>query len=239
MSSEPQWQEQDSQLFINYGTLFVPQREAIFAATGALLPARSGGTILELACGAGELAAHLLAAHADVDYTALDMSPAMLAAAAERLQPFAPRVQLQQADLAASDWRQFSQLRAIVSSLAVHHLDDAAKQQLFRDCRRMLADDGVFVLFDVVRHRRDEVRLVAAADWDSEVAERSRRIVGDDGPLQFFRSEDWNMYASAEIDPVDKPSTVRQLLNWLSDAGFSEVDLVRQYAGHALIAAYG
>jgi hypothetical protein len=37
---------------------------------------------------------------------------------------------------------------------------------------------------------------------------------------------------------ADQPATTQQLLNWLSDAGFSEVDLVRQSAGHALPAAF-
>src|SRR5262245_59061112 len=83
-----------------------PWREAFFRAFVAelegLLPVR--GAILELGSGPGFLARRILESHPQIDYTALDFSPAMHALAQQHLGPLAARARLVVADFKRSGW---------------------------------------------------------------------------------------------------------------------------------------
>lgn len=122
------WSEETSASFIAYGRFFNPERERQFEVIGDLMAAAFGGErnplIVELCCGAGDLAAHLLARFPAVRYLALDGSPAMLAQTARQCAPFRERVKTELFDIASDGWRSMAERpRAVVSSLAVHHLD--------------------------------------------------------------------------------------------------------------------
>jgi tRNA (cmo5U34)-methyltransferase len=234
--STPQWSEENSQAFLDYGRYFVPQREEQVATVCALVPAVEGPFLaLDLACGEGLLAEAILARFPAATVRGLDLSPAMLARAAGRLAAYGERFQTQQFDLADTAWRQPDETaHAIVSSLSIHHLDGAQKQALFRDLWRMLAPGGALVIADVVLAASPEARELAAVAWDAEVARRAVELDGTMAALEFFQREGWNMYRADLTDDIDKPSPLADQLRWLAEAGFVAVDVSWMLAGHAI-----
>ena len=73
--------------------------------------------------------------------------------------------------------------------------------------------------------------------WDDGVRTRAIELDGDLAMLDFFRRDGWNYYADPLSDPVDQPSSLREQLNWLSDAGLVGVDVHWLKAGHAIFSA--
>lgn len=236
-SGAPQWSEGDSQTFLDYGRYFVPERETQIDIICTLLPRVRPLHVLELSCGEGLLAEAILERHPDSLLTGLDRSPAMLAAAAQRLARFGDRFQAQPFDMVARDWREVARpVHAVVSSLAVHHLDGAQKRELFSDIARMLAPGGALIIADLVQPADAHGVQVAAQGWDTAVRRRSLELDGDLRGLELFERERWNMYRYPEQgpDPVDKPSRLFDQLTWLTQAGFADVDMFWMQAGHAI-----
>lgn len=98
--------------------------------------------ILELGVGTGETSRRVLARHPGARLVGIDASAAMLGEA-----------HLDGADLRVSRLEEplpEGPFDLAVSCLAVHHLDGAGKRDLFRRIADTLAEDGLFVLGDVV-----------------------------------------------------------------------------------------
>jgi len=143
------------------------------------------------------------------------------------------------AAIAGTAWRRFdAPLRAVVSSLAVHHLDGAAKRRLFADMHSALAPGGVFVLADVIEPATPAGQAIAATMWDQEARRRSSRTNGGDAAFAAFQNSGWNHFHAEALDPVDKPSRLTEHLDWLRAAGFVDVDLHWMMAGHVLLSAW-
>lgn len=234
------WSEETSASFIAYGRFFNPERERQFDVIGDLVAAAADGEsrplILELCCGAGDLAAYLLGRFPAARYLALDGSPAMLAETTRQCASMGGRLTTQQFDLGSDDWRQMrEQPRVVVSSLAVHHLDGDGKRKLFRDLHGLLASGGAFVLADIMRPTSVAGFAVAAEAYERAVAERSLKERGDFSMLEKLRELRWNYFRYPDDDSVDQPSTVAEHLKWMEEAGFRGVDLYWAVAGHAIV----
>jgi tRNA (cmo5U34)-methyltransferase len=231
------WGSQASQTFIDYGRYFVPNREYQLNLIAGLIPLRpSPFQVLELCCGEGLLAAAILERHPQATLLGYDGSPEMLAAAGLRLAPFGSRFQPRQFDLADHGWRRLgSPVHAVVSSLAIHHLNDEGKARLFRDVYGMLEPGGVFIIADLMRPATPLGWQAAATEWDAAVRERGQQLDGDPArALALFEAEKWNMYRHFDPTDIDQPSTLFNQLQWLVAAGFSAVDVFWMRAGHAI-----
>jgi tRNA threonylcarbamoyl adenosine modification protein (Sua5/YciO/YrdC/YwlC family) len=104
------------------------------------------GRVLELGTGTGETAQRLLERLEDAEIVSVDESAEMLAAAASALP--AERVRLVQGRL--QDPLPEGPFDLVVSALAIHHLDDHEKPNLFARVRAALRPGGRFVLADVI-----------------------------------------------------------------------------------------
>lgn len=232
----PHWQENDSHLFIDYGRYFVPERETQIQIICDLIPPRPAPFhILELCCGEGLLAAALLAQFPGATVHGYDGSPQMLQKARERLAEYGNRFETKQFDLATRDWRRPAwPVHAVVSSLAVHHLDAPGKQDLFRDVHQMLAPDGVLIIADLIQPTTGLSQEIAAKAWDTAVRRRAQTIDGNLDAFDTFQQQQWNMYRYPQSDDVDKPSPLYHQLQWLAQAGFTAIDVHWLQAGHAI-----
>jgi tRNA (cmo5U34)-methyltransferase len=112
-------------------------QEQVAAATADL----DVSTVLELGVGTGETARRVLALHPEASWTAIDANEAMLGRARETLPDADLRLSRLEDPLPAGPFD------LVVSSLVVHHLTGAGKQDLFR---RLYDVTRVFVLGDVV-----------------------------------------------------------------------------------------
>jgi L-threonylcarbamoyladenylate synthase len=102
--------------------------------------------ILELGTGTGETARRLLARHVDAVLVGVDENEQMLAVARDALP--ATRVSLLAGRI--EDPLPEGPFDLVATALCVHHLDGAAKADLFRRVRDALAPNGLFVMGDVV-----------------------------------------------------------------------------------------
>jgi tRNA (cmo5U34)-methyltransferase len=233
------WDEETSLHFIDYGRYFVPERERQNQMmVGLIPPVDRPSVIVELCCGEGLLAEALLERYPAVTVYGLDGSQEMLKHARQRLERFGERFQGVVFDLADSSWRNFSFTpRAVVSSLAIHHLDGPQKQALFRDVYRMLAEGGAFIVADIIEPAGETGRRLAAGGWDEVVRQRSLELDGNTAVFDSFDGQKWNTYRYPDPEDYDKPSRLFEMLKWLEQAGFGEVDVYWMRAGHALYGA--
>lgn len=148
---------------------------------------------LDLGTGDGRMIALVRSRHPDARAVGLDVSEPMLARAADRFED-EPQVELRQHDLGLPLAVQ-GPFDAVVSGLAIHHLEDERKRALFGEVRALLAPAGAFANLDLV------------SPASPQIHERFRREIG-----------------RAEDDPADRLADLGEQLSWLRDAGFREVD---------------
>jgi tRNA (cmo5U34)-methyltransferase len=234
--SASQWSEENSQTFIEYGQYFVPAREQQLDTICLLIPPRKNPfNVVELCCGEGRLAGAILERHPASTVFGYDGSLEMMRAAQQRLANYGERFRAQQFNLADGGWRNAAPLaHAVVSSLAIHHLDGRQKQMLFDDVYAMLAPGGVFIVADVILPAHRQGWQVAATAWDQAVQEQALALDGHLRAFAEFQKLGWNMYRTELPDDIDKPSSLFEQLTWLEAAGFVAVDVYWMRAGHAI-----
>jgi tRNA (cmo5U34)-methyltransferase len=232
------WSEDDSTLFQELGSVFVPQRALQLRILSRLVPRLAGGgAVIDLCCGEGLLAEAVLESDPQAEVWGLDGSPAMLAAAERRLARFGGRWRGRPCDLRRfPDGDLPARVRAVVSSLAVHHLDDAEKAALFRRVFALLSPGGSVLLADLVRPASPQATALAADLWDETVREQAERLTPGKGAWERFVATRWNYFRYP--DEVDKPSTLWDQLRWLAEAGFEGVDVFWSHAGHAVCGGF-
>jgi len=120
----------------------VPRYEELQEETARATEGVEAGAILELGVGTGETSRRVLARHPGAMLVGIDASAEMLAEAA------LPGADLRIARL--EDPLPDGPFDLVVSCLAIHHLDGAGKRDLFTRIAAVLADDGTFVLADVI-----------------------------------------------------------------------------------------
>lgn len=233
-TNTPQWDESTSQAFLDYGRYFVPERQTQIETLCRLIPDSPGPLqILEVCCGEGLLAEAVLERLPQAHLLGLDGSPAMLGQAGQRLARFGDRFSSGEFELTGQDWRRPDQFyQAVLSSLAIHHLDGQGKQQLYRDLFRMLSSGGVLLIADLILPASPVGLENAARVWDESVRQRALALDGRLDAFEFFEREGWNTFRHP--DPMDQPSGLFEQLNWLAQAGFQFVDVYWLKAGHAV-----
>lgn len=229
------WSEENSRSFIDNARYAVPDREEQIRVLCALVPDPGRPfEILELACGAGDLAGALLERFPHCTVRGLDRSALMLETARRRLAAFGERFQAGEFELSSKSWRAAKPAyQAVVSSLAIHHLDDAGKADLFRDVYAMLLPGGAFLVADILRPAGPLALEYAASAYDEIVRRQSLEMSGSLRFFDQFVKDEWNLFRFPD-DAVDKPSTLLDQLQWLEQAGFRQVDVYWLRAGHAI-----
>jgi tRNA (cmo5U34)-methyltransferase len=161
---------------------------------------------LDLGTGDGRMVALVHSRHPEARAVGLDASEPMLARAAERFAA-GPPVELHAHELGLPLPVE-GPFDAVVSGLAIHHLEDKRKRELFGEVQALLVPGGAFANLDLV------------SPASPQIHERFRREIG--------RTED---------DRSDRLADLGEQLSWLRDAGFSEVDCHFKWLELALIVA--
>ena len=239
-----QWEESDSKLFLNFAETFVPARTEQTQTLLQLIPATPDEEflIVELASGEGKLAEAILERFPHCHYLALDGSETMRTTTQQRLERFQDRLEVQTFTLEEQSWRTglSSQVRCVLSSLCIHHLDGAGKRQLFRDMLKHLEPGGTLLVADIILPANQRVANLFAQQYDEIVREQSMALSGDLSGYDAFEKLRWNFfrYDYGKPDLYDKPSLLEEQLRWLREVNFRQVDCYWMRAGHAVYGGY-
>jgi tRNA (cmo5U34)-methyltransferase len=174
--------------------------------------------VLDLGAGTGLLAGAVARAHPAAQLTLLDGAAAMLAQARARLGDGARYVVADLGDaLPEGPWD------AVVSALAIHHLDDPGKRALFARVREALAAGGVFV---------NAEQVAGESPWlDAVYVERHERAA------RALGATDAEWAAAVQRMSHDRCATVEDQLAWLRDAGFADAGCLWRDGRFAVLVA--
>lgn len=186
-----------------YGTAVEVVTPTLHAAAAGRAP-----RVLDLGAGTGLLSLLVAAAVPGVRLTLVDAAAGMLARATASLGARGIDHEIRVADLAES--LPAGRYDAVVSALAIHHLPDAGKRDLYGRVHAALTPGGIFINAEQVAgptpaldRRYDEVWQAAVAARGSDAAE---------------------IAAARQRMAYDRPAPVAAQCGWLAEAGFADVD---------------
>jgi len=177
---------------------------------------------------------------ADAESTAVlvDFSEPMLACAGARLARFDGRWQAVRGDLREASWREglpAGEFDAAISSYAIHHLTSERKRALYGELYELLAPGAMFVNMDVVSIQGplqglfdEQMVLNATAAASSPEGEHAR------GGQRSHQQIERELLADED---EDRPDSLAAQLQWLSDAGFEQVEVHFKWAEGAIFGA--
>jgi SAM-dependent methyltransferase len=163
--------------------------------------------VLDLGTGDGRLLAHVRALAPQVTGVGVDFSPEMLRAARERFAGTGG-VELVAHDLAAP-LPALGRFDAVISSMAIHHLEHDRKRALYAEALHLVEPGGVFANFEHVASPTPRLHHAFFA------------AIGE--PLE-------------HEDPSDRLLDVETQLGFLRAAGFDDVDCHWKWREMALLA---
>ncbi|MFC4449329.1 class I SAM-dependent methyltransferase [Halorussus aquaticus] len=177
--------------------------------------------VLELGAGTGELTTKLLTRFPDSSVLAVDHSDQMLDEAERKLETFGDRATLERGAFPDDYPSASGEYDLVVSSLAVHHLDETRKQTLFDAIYESLVPGGWFLNGDVIRFDAPHLETLSGEMIENWV--RSKGWREDDFMEEWEASDDY-----------DDPSSLTDQLVWLRDSGFEAVTSIWQYYNFAV-----
>jgi tRNA (cmo5U34)-methyltransferase len=198
----------------------IPCFDDYYGMVWRLLPLgpEDAADVLDLGAGTGLLSAILREQFPKARFTLVDISDEMLARARER---FAGQdVRFIVADYSREPIP--GRFDAIVSALSIHHLTDEDKAALFHRIFAALKPGGVFVNADEVK---GPTPATDKFHWDEWVREIIARGIDPD-----------EVKAAQQRMHHDIPATLDAHLEWLRDAGFSDIDCYYKYLGYVVFA---
>lgn len=166
-------------------------------------PGATAPHAVDLGCGDLSLLPPLLRRLPLASFTGLDLNGAVLPLAGEALGPVPYPCRFLEGDLLA--WAEAEPEGApvdlLLSSFAVHHLQEPDKGRFLRGCRRRIAPGGLLLWADVFR--------APGEDRDSYVGRYSARVHGW-SPLELERQEEVIDHLSHWDHPADPETIMRE-----------------------------
>jgi tRNA (cmo5U34)-methyltransferase len=162
--------------------------------------------VLDLGAGTGILSAAIVDRVPNARLHLLDASAEMLQQASRRLSGRQVELSIQplDSDLPSGPYH------AIVSALAIHHLDDAGKRQLYRRIFSALAPGGLFINAEQISGSSARLQSL----FEAVHLDRARALGSSDAEIA----------GAIQRMSYDQCSTTEDQISWLKEIGFADVD---------------
>jgi tRNA (cmo5U34)-methyltransferase len=197
----------------------------LFYSTAADLAARAvrnipSPAILDIGAGTGLMSEFVMQRVGAASLYLLDESTDMLAKAQERLTQYKMTLFIQ----SMTESLPAMQFHAVVSSVAIHHLSDEDKRNLFKRIYQSLAPGGIFV---------NAEQILGETEWHQQLYEEMHldgaSVLGSDGE---------EIHAAKERMSYDKCATLPDQISWLKKIGFQNVGGFFQWFRFAVYAGW-
>jgi len=176
--------------------------------------------VLDLGAGTGLFSWQVFEIYKNATFILMDVSEKMLNVAKKRFSSASANV-----EFVVKDYAQglvAGKYDLVISSLSVHHLVDQDKKTLFARIHAALKPEGVFINVDQIKGSSRFFQKYYWNDWLRKVRDTG---IGEDRIQESIKRR----------KKYDKDSTLTDQLNWLNEAGFSEVDCLYKYYFMALL----
>ena len=176
--------------------------------------------VLDIGSGTGLFSSFVLDKYPDAHITMIDCSEDMMEIAKERFSA-CRNCQYITADYTAYELTE--QFDIIISALSIHHLNHGDKQKLYAKCFSLLGDGGYFINADQVLSPSpyiERLNLDALRQYHSRSG-----LAAKDIEMAYERMR------------YDNPATLDIQLQWLTGAGFKQVDCLYKFRQFCVIYA--
>ncbi len=178
----------------------------------------SSPNILDMGAGTGLLTEFVLQKYPDANVTLVDLSEKMLEMAETR---FSSHSNIK---IVCQDFTTFTNeypYDAVLSSLAIHHIEDFNKIKLYNSIYSIVKEDGIFINCEQISGDDDYFIRLYEKQWKNKVENSD------------LTQEEID--AAYERVKLDKRTPLYTQLEWLKKAGFKEVDCLYKYYDFAVI----
>lgn len=169
--------------------------------------------VLDLGCGTGNISKKVKEGFPNAQITCVDLAENMIQVAKSKLAPYSD------VEFIISDFRDLDfkkEYNAVVSSLALHHLQPKEQKSFYRVIMRFLKEGGVFYNAENILGSSLHLNQVYMDKWVEFMLESHTKKEIETIWLPKHREEDF-------------PSPLRNHIQWMEEAGFQEVDIVWKY----------
>ncbi len=168
--------------------------------------------VIDLGCGTGTISRAIIERFPYANITCVDIAQKMLEIARDKLNRDATMIQ--------GDFNDFAfpkKYSLIVSSLALHHLDnDSDKQRFYDKIYGALELGGVFINIDVVLGRDELIQGAYMKKWQAFM-------------LSNISEHEMNSKWLPSYYAEDRPAKLATHLDMLTQSGFSCIDVIYKY----------
>ncbi len=161
--------------------------------------------VLEVGCGTGRLAEIILRDEMSSEalYTGIDIAPAMLARAAKRLSPFAPKVTLKPGDVTLGLTAGTATIDRIIATYLFDLLSPAHSRNLIAEFHRVLRPDGLVCMAGLTPETSDGDTTILTQLWRL-VQKRWPWLVGGCRPVHLrplLDPKHWKVVTHETVSP--------------------------------------
>ena len=174
---------------------------------------KEGMKVLDLGCGTGNISLEVKNRFPNGQITCVDLAENMINMAESKLSHYSD-IEFIRADFRNLDYQE--EYDAVVSSLALHHLQREDQKSFYRRINRFLKEGGVFYNADIVLGSTPYLKETYLDKWVEFMLENHSQEEVEKIWLPKHREEDF-------------PAPLINHIQWLKEAGFHEVDVVWKY----------